>query len=287
MSSEVLTAGNLQLIDELLDDDFVDHNAFPGLPADVEGIRRTAEILRTAFPDLTVVPQRYVVDGDTVIEHLESTGTHEGSFMGFPASHAPVRISIILFVRVNEAGKIFERWAQLNLLEVMQQLGIVPGREMLRPWAPVPDFPTAPPGTPEQNKALMTRLVEEIWNEGRYEAADDLFDPNALAPYAPQLPSGPEGAKLAAMMFRQAFPDLHATIEDIRAEGDFVATRVHLAGAHEGELFGIPATGTRVDFQQMTLARVVDGRIAVTWAETDLMAIMGQLGLGPAGPPTA
>lgn len=278
MAREVLTAGNLQLIDELLDVDFLDHNPFPGLPPDVEGIKRTAEILRTAFPDLTVVPQSYVVDGDTVVEHLESTGTHEGSFMGLPATHAPVRISILLFVRVNGAGKIFERWAQLNLLEVMQQLGIVPGGEMLGQWAPVPDFPSAQPSTPEENKTLMSRVVDEIWNEGRYGAADDLFDPRALAPYAPQLPSGPDGGRVAAMMFREAFPDLHATIEDIRAEGDLVATRVHLSGTHDRELFGIPGTGRHVDFQQMTLARVVDGRIAVTWSETDLMTITDQLG---------
>jgi predicted ester cyclase len=286
MAREVLTAGNLQLIDELLDVDFVDHNPFPGLPSSVEGIKRAAEILRTAFPDLTVVPQSYVVDGDTVVEHLESTGTHEGSFMGFPATHAPVRLSILLFVRVNNAGRIFERWGQLNLLEVMQQLGIVPGREMLGPWAPVPDFPSAQPSTPDQNKALMTRLVDEIWNEGRYEAADDLFDPMALAPYAPQLARGPEGGRVAPMMFREAFPDLHATIEDMRAEGDLVATRVHLTGTHGGEVFGIPGTGRHVDFPQMTLARVVDGRIAVTWYETDLMTIMDQLRNGPQPPAT-
>lgn len=286
MAREVLTAGNQQLIDELLDVDFVDHNPFPGLPSSVEGTKRAAEILRTAFPDLTVVPQNYVVDGDTVVEHLESTGTHEGSFMGFPATHAPVRISILLFVRVNSAGRIFERWGQLNLLEVMRQLGMVPGHEMVGPWALVPDFPSAQPSTPEQNKALMTRLLDEIWNEGRYEAADELFDPMALAPYAPRLPSGPEGGRAAALIFRDAFSDLHATIKDIRAEGDLVATRVRLTGTHEGELFGIPATGRHIDVSQMTLARIVDGHIAVTWNETDLMTIMDQLRNGPQPPAT-
>ena len=72
-----------------------------------------------------------------------------------------------------------------------------------------------------ENKALMSRFIEEVWNRGNLDVADELFDPQATTPDAP-LPPGPEGAKVVARMFRSAFPDFHMAIEDLIAEDDKV-----------------------------------------------------------------
>lgn len=283
---EVISGGDLDLIDDLFDADFLDHDPVPGVPAGRDGFKRTVEMLRTAFPDLTVVPQHVVVEGDKLVEHGHSTGTHDGPLMSIPATHVPVRLSVIATMRFNSAGKIAERWGQFNFLEVLQQIGVVPGADTLTAWAAVPELEPGRSTAPEQNKAIVVRHIEEIWNAGRYEAADELCHPRAVAPYAPQLPPGPDGCKIAAAMFREAFPDLHVTAEDVFAEGDLVAARLRLTGTHHGELFGIPPTGRRVDFQEMAMLRIVDGRIAVSWFQTDFMTMMAQMGVGP-GPATA
>ena len=281
MAYEVLTCGNLDVVDELLDPDFLDHNALPGSPEGPEGFKQTVRVLRTAFPDLRVVPQNYIVNGDIVVEHSECLGTHSGPFMGLPATGIGVRISVLVTLRINSAGQVVERWGQFNFLEILQQLGVAPGGENAGQWASVPDFETGRPTTEAQNQVVVIRHIEEIWNEGRYEAADELFHQAAVAPYAPQLPPGPDGCKVVAAIFRSAFPDFHVTIEDIVAEGDLVAARLRQTGTHAGELFGIPATGKHVDFEEMVLARIVDGRIAVSWFETDLITMMSQLGIAP------
>jgi predicted ester cyclase len=71
------------------------------------------------------------------------------------------------------------------------------------------------------------------------------------------------------------------SIEELIGEGDLVAFRLRQTGTHQGELFGIAPTGRPVDFEELALVRVVDGRMAVSWFETDLMTMMQQLGVGP------
>ncbi|MGH9123071.1 MAG: ester cyclase, partial [Acidimicrobiales bacterium] len=76
-------------------------------------------------------------------------------------------------------------------------------------------------------------------------------------------------------------PDLHVTVEAIVAQGDLVAARLRQTGTHEGDLFGIPATGKAVDFEEIALVRMLDGKIFVTWFETDLVTVMQQIGVAP------
>jgi predicted ester cyclase len=126
-----------------------------------------------------------------------------------------------------------------------------------------------------------------IWNDGDYDLADELFHPASVTPDAPQLPVGPEGCKQVARVFRDAFPDFHMTVEDTVAEGDLVVCRFNQTGTHRGELFGIAPTGRSVDFGEMALCRFAGGRIVATWFQTDMLALMSQLGVGgeqPAAP---
>jgi steroid delta-isomerase-like uncharacterized protein len=82
-------------------------------------------------------------------------------------------------------------------------------------------------------------------------------------------------------MYREAFPDLRATVEEIVEEGDRIAVRATFTGTHDGEFMGIPASGRTISIQAMDVVRVVDGRAAEHWGVTDVMGLMQQIGAIP------
>lgn len=136
----------------------------------------------------------------------------------------------------------------------------------------------------EANKAISRRVVEEIFNKGRLEAADELVTPDFVGhdPALPEPLRGPDGLRSQAEGYRSAFPDMRITIEDEIAEGDRVVTRWMARGTHEGELFGIPATGRQATVTGITIDRIVDGRIVETWNNWDTFGLLQQLGAIPA-----
>ena len=136
----------------------------------------------------------------------------------------------------------------------------------------------------EENKAISRRVVEEIFNKGRLEAADELVAPDFVG-YDPALPEplrGPDGLRSQAEGYRTAFPDIKITIEDEIAEGDRVVTRWTARGSHQAELFGIPATGKQATVTGITIDRIIDGRIVETRNNWDTFGLLQQLGAIPA-----
>ncbi|MFB9236284.1 ester cyclase [Plantactinospora siamensis] len=79
-------------------------------------------------------------------------------------------------------------------------------------------------------------------------------------------------------MMRQAFPDLHAHIEDIVAADDRVALRLRFRGTHSGEFLGIPPTGNPIEYVSHEFYRVADGLIAEEWICSDMATLLRQLG---------
>ncbi len=133
----------------------------------------------------------------------------------------------------------------------------------------------------EENKALVSRFVEEFWNEGNEATADELMAVDA----AIHMPTGEmvdlDGLKSFAGTFRESFPDWHSTFEELIAEGDKVAERWTGRGTHRGELQGIPPTGKRVEVPGSVFYRIVDGKIVEFWGQLDMMGMMRQLGVIP------
>ncbi len=134
----------------------------------------------------------------------------------------------------------------------------------------------------EENKALFRRMIEDLWNKGSLDAADALFTADHSSPNAPGLPPGPEGTKIIARAFLTAFPDLHITIEDLVASGDRVCGRLRERGTQRGEFNGMAPTGKPVDFQEIAIIRVADGKIAESWYQVDMLGVLQQLGAMPA-----
>ena len=99
--------------------------------------------------------------------------------------------------------------------------------------------------SPERNKALIGRWLEEVFTRGDLDAADGLFTPNYTLhdPSFLQNVHGPEGIKRYVSAYRDAFPDLEVTVEDQLAGEDKVVTRWTAQGTHSGEFLGLAPTG--------------------------------------------
>jgi len=135
----------------------------------------------------------------------------------------------------------------------------------------------------EDNKAVVRRVIEEMFNQGNLDTADELIAPDYVNhdPAMPEEVRGPEGFKEFAAAYRAAFPDLHTEIETQIAEGDLVATRWTATGTHEGDLMGIAPTGRRVRQPGMDISRFSDGKVAETWEGYNPMVMMQQIGAIP------
>jgi steroid delta-isomerase-like uncharacterized protein len=133
----------------------------------------------------------------------------------------------------------------------------------------------------EENKALVRHFMEEAFGQGKPELVDDLLNPNFVR-YDPYIEAGEvrgvETVKENIAWFRNVFPDLTCTIEDQVAEGDKVVSRWTLRGTHQGEFFGVPATGERVEMGGIQIDRFEGGKIVEERAEFDLLGAMQQLG---------
>ncbi len=135
----------------------------------------------------------------------------------------------------------------------------------------------------EQNKAIVRRLFEELWNKGNLSVADQLFSLNYAHhdPSTPDFGRGPESERKRATLYRTAFPDLQLTIEDIIAEGETVMARWSCRGTHKGDLSGIAPTGKQFTISGVTIARLTNGKLAEGYVNWDALGLMQQLGVAP------
>lgn len=135
----------------------------------------------------------------------------------------------------------------------------------------------------EQNKAVVRRLFEEVWNKGNLSVADEVLAPNYVHrdPATPDFGKGPESEKKRANLYRTAFPDLRLTVEEIIAEGDTVIAQWTCRGTHKGDLRGITPTGKQVTVSGVSIAHFDRGKVAESSVNWDALGLMQQLGVVP------
>ena len=136
-----------------------------------------------------------------------------------------------------------------------------------------------------QNETLAHRFHMDIFQQGNLAAADEIVAPNFIL-HSPGLPPemqhGPEGVKRFATMMRNAFPtDSQITHDDTIASGDKVVIRWRASGVQNGELFGVPPTGKRVEFSGIDVFRIADGKLVELWQNWDQLGLLQQLGAVP------
>jgi steroid delta-isomerase-like uncharacterized protein len=133
----------------------------------------------------------------------------------------------------------------------------------------------------EDNKALVRRFYEEVWDRGNSEVAFDVFAADYVRHdfrSSEALP-GPAGQKKIADDFRAAFPDLHVSVDLIIGEGDFVVGRWTATGTHRGSWAGIEPSGRRISFSAANIFRFEDGKVAEIWNHRDDLGLQEQLGV--------
>jgi predicted ester cyclase len=135
----------------------------------------------------------------------------------------------------------------------------------------------------DENKALIRRIPEKAFSQGKLEVLDEVLTPDYIehVPLPPGVPAGIEGLKVYIRQLRSAFPDFRYTIEDEIAEGDKVVQRVTAQGTQKGEFLGIPATGKHVTWDEIHISRVAGGKSVEHWAVQNLQSLMQQLGAIP------
>jgi steroid delta-isomerase-like uncharacterized protein len=135
----------------------------------------------------------------------------------------------------------------------------------------------------EQNKNNVRRLFEEVWNQGHVPVADELFTPTYTHhdSSTPDVGRGPESEKKRVTLYRNAFPDLRLTIDDIIAEGQTVVARWSCRGTHKGDLNGIAPTGKQFNITGVSIARFTNGKMFEGFVNWDALGLMEQLGVVP------
>ena|SRR5579871_2116667 len=135
--------------------------------------------------------------------------------------------------------------------------------------------------TAQENEALLRLWFEEVWNQKRPERIAELAAPDVivhgLGPNGTDL-HGPGAFLQVFDLFTGAFPDVKITVEQSVGCGDMAVVLLRCEGTHGGDHLGVPATGKKVSFAAMTMARYRDGLIAEGWNVLDLLSAMRQIG---------
>jgi steroid delta-isomerase-like uncharacterized protein len=132
--------------------------------------------------------------------------------------------------------------------------------------------------TEEENKAIFRRYIEEVFNQGNLEVADEIFDRYlSHQPDGSTFERGPEDVKRFNREFRSAFPDLRISIDEQIAEGDKVVTRVTFRGTHQRDFRGMAPTGKEVEIKGITIFRFSEkGKVVESWDSYDQLRVMRQ-----------
>lgn len=135
----------------------------------------------------------------------------------------------------------------------------------------------------EENKSLIRKWFEEVWNKGNSNAIAELTSENLVVHGLTDATGNPitdaHAFREFHQQFRNAFPDIAIVVEDCLAEGDKVAARCTVKAKHTGDSLGVAATHADVDFTGIAIVRVYDGKIIEAWNNFDFLKMNRQLGI--------
>ena len=283
----IYNRGEVGLSADVMTEGYIEHIPLPpGFPSGRAGFDAFVRMWRTAVPDLRYTVTRFTPDdligeGDEVVHRVVGRGTHLGEMFGIPPTGRSLEWTETHIGRF-ENGMLVEHWGQIDVMRILQGVGAIPG-DPSRPPDPVPPaVEDRRAMSPDELRAMVARFVDRVWNAGDLDVADELFHPAATSPSAPGLPTGPEGVRTIASMFRTAFPDFHVTIEDSIVEYPYIVVRFVETGDNDGPLMGMPATGRHASFGEIGILRVANGQVVESWYDVDMLGMMSQLGAGTA-----
>jgi steroid delta-isomerase-like uncharacterized protein len=148
-----------------------------------------------------------------------------------------------------------------------------------------PDVTKEKHSAAERNKVLVRRAVKEIWNDGNYRDLEEFITRDFTIHFTTpgEQIRGIDGVKQFYTELRQAFPDIHFTIDSQIAEDDKVVTQWTARGTHKGVFRGIEPTGRKFTMSSIDIDRFVDGKVVECWPSMDELGLLRQLGVEPRG----
>jgi steroid delta-isomerase-like uncharacterized protein len=136
----------------------------------------------------------------------------------------------------------------------------------------------------QENSALIRRWVEELWNQGRMEAIDEMASPSVIGHGQVQHDTdiGLKEFKPFVVSLRSAFPDMKVVIDHTIEQGDRVVARWTATMTHKGDFLGFAPSGKKVTITGTTIQRISHGKIVEGWDNWDQLGLLVQIGAVPA-----
>jgi predicted ester cyclase len=251
-----------------------------------QGFPHPGMYLRTAIPDRVDVIEQVAAEGDRVGLLFRVTGTHTGNFFGIPPTGKKIDVYEIAFLRI-VGGQMVEGWFMMDETALLQQLGAkLPARNDRRSIAP--PLPDSGEDADTLLQQLSSRAAASAQDRNRLIAVRSRSSSASKADYAPDyrhprfgfhhLREYGKAHGLGDPALDAAFPDRGDRMEVLIAEGDQVWMRFNTGGTHQGNLYGLAATGRRVGVSVASIMRFADGRCAESWTFADELGLLLQLG---------
>jgi steroid delta-isomerase-like uncharacterized protein len=132
----------------------------------------------------------------------------------------------------------------------------------------------------EENKAVVRRYIEEAFNQGNLDVVDEVIATDSIhyANVWDEPVRGPKQRRQAVSRWREAFPDLHMSIDDLISEGEKVSYRWTARGTHQGEFLGMAPSGKQMTTTGIVIERLTNGKFTEGWTSSDTLGLMRQLG---------
>ena len=133
----------------------------------------------------------------------------------------------------------------------------------------------------EKNKQVIREFTRIFKNEHNVNGVGHLFDKNFVQHFRMPVPAGFEGLRQVGIMMNGAFPDVVVTEEDLIAAGDKVVERSSAVATHQGAMLGAAPTNKRIQWSEIHIYRLREGKIVEHWAEVSMMELLQQIGALP------
>ncbi|MGC9327512.1 MAG: ester cyclase, partial [Candidatus Hinthialibacter sp.] len=265
---EFMNKKNLSFADQVMSPDFVDEDTGMGL----EAFKMAWGGTFNAIPDAYVISDDLFASGDKVVHRATVGGTHMGDLvlgdMNIPATGKPFTMTSICIFQVQD-GKITRHWSQMDMLGMLEQLGVMPPSKEFYGWTE-PSPITGDPGDPDANLAMALSEIEGS-NQGdmSFSFLDEIYSPDVIV----HNPNRPDITNLES--YKNWYSefiswDQSTTINLSFAAGDKVVLTFLWEGA-------MPDTGRRLVQPGMIIYRIADGKIVEVWYLADYLSVGMQM----------
>lgn len=271
---------NYDAVDALVSEDFVLHPnpMVPNGAQGASGFKQLCRDVRVSIPDAYHPIDHLIGEGDFVVIHLIFQGVFTQPFNGVSPTGERVFFSMLNFWRVAD-GKAVEAWWYMDSLEVEQQFGILPSNKPAR---------RALNAEEEAAKAVVGRVLNEYFNDGKLDTIPEIFHPNFII-YAADGSTihGHEGAAAYVIAERKAFPDLYWLQEDLIIDGDKAILFFTGYGTFTGEWAGIQPNNKAIKWVGNAMFKIKDGKVVEDRLIWESLRFLQQLGVIPVSEPKA